>query len=384
MDTDAGSGARRGFQKSTRASQKMLRAAATGDIRTLEDELLVEYHVDAVDTGGNGYSSLHTASEAGKDACVGWLIEKGCDVNITSTKHGHTPLHIAGSAAVARLLLEAGASTVAKDKRRQTPLQRFRSIKINGDNETRVLVQQILDVLVSWSTDDGPQKVGRNRRRTLIRSNSGAGLKLPAIADNQTKLCLPASLLTEPPGSPIKPLDKPLPRLFAPTVQHLQAAARGVEQGSEVLERTLSAVRRDRRETATRRALEAEKQRQRDERLSGMPSSPKEEHEAWEIDIPESEIVFDDYDDLIGAGGQGQVFKATWHRTHVAVKRVAIDAEGDGDKGSEVLTRGVSGATERGVAAVDKKNINDLRKESRILSSLKHPNILQFLGCHFQ
>ena len=78
------------------------------------------------------------------------------------------------------------------------------------------------------------------------------------------------------------------------------------------------------------------------------------------------------------------LFKATWHRTHVAVKRVAIDAEGDGDKGSEVLTRGVSGATERGVAAVDKKNINDLRKESRILSSLKHPNILQFLGCHFQ
>eukprot|EP01043_Picozoa_sp_COSAG02_P056234 COSAG02_NODE_6640_length_3441_cov_24.289348_4_plen_208_part_00 len=206
------------------------------------------------------------------------------------------------------------------------------------------------------------------------------------------------SLLAEPLGSPAQRSDNlvpsPLSRPFAPTVQHLQAAAQGVEDGAEALERTLSKVRRERRETAAKQALEAaaerekqlEKQRQRDERLSGkLPSRrPEEEHEAWEIDIPESEIVFDDYDDLIGAGGQGQVFKATWHRTHVAVKRVAIEPEDDDGKGSAALTRGVSGVTERDSAAVDRKNIDDLRKESRILSGLKHPNILQFFGCHFQ
>ncbi len=179
---------RRGFQKSSRASQKMLRAAARGDIRTLEEELLVEFDVDAVDTGGNGHSSLHAASEAAKDECVRWLIEKGCDVNIASTKHGHTPLHIAGSPAVARMLLEAGASAVAKDKMRQTPLQRFRSIKMSGDDKSRVLAAQILDVLVNWGTDDGTRTVDNIRRATLVRTSSGAGLKLPAIDGNRANV----------------------------------------------------------------------------------------------------------------------------------------------------------------------------------------------------
>ena len=191
---DAGSGMRRGFHKSVRASQKMLRAATRGDIRTLEDQLLVEFHVDAVDSGGNGHSSLHAASEAGQDECVRWLIQKGCDVNIASTKHGHTPLHIAGSPVVARVLLEAGASAVAKDKMRQTPLQRFRSIRMSGDEKSRVLATQILEVLVSWGTDDGTQKVDRIRRTTLVRTNSGAGLNLPAIDGNRANM--PSSVRT--------------------------------------------------------------------------------------------------------------------------------------------------------------------------------------------
>eukprot|EP01043_Picozoa_sp_COSAG02_P023776 COSAG02_NODE_1279_length_13487_cov_7.611696_7_plen_175_part_00 len=174
-------------------------------------------------------------------------------------------------------------------------------------------------------------------------------------------------------------------------MQHLQGAARALGESAEALESTLQKVRSERRKVTAKQESEAaaerekllEKQRQRDERLSGrLPSlRPKEEHEAWEIDIPESEVVFDDCDDLIGAGGQGQVFKATWHRTRVAVKRVAIEAEDEDDKDSEAL---VMGSTKRDNAAVDKKNIDDLKKESRILSSLKHPNILQFLGCHFQ
>ena len=206
-------------------------------------------------------------------------------------------------------------------------------------------------------------------------------------------LSLQVSLLVEPVESTVHGSCKlsPSPRAFAPTVHHLQGAARALGEGAEALELTLQKVRRERHKANANQELEAaaerekllEKQRQRDERLSGrLPSlRPKEEHEAWEIDIPESEIVFDDCDDLIGAGGQGQVFKATWHRTHVAVKRVAIEAEDTDDKGSETL---VTGAKKRDNAAVDKKNIDDLKKESRILSSLKHPNILQFLGCHFQ
>ena len=31
----------------------------------------------------------------------------------------------------------------------------------------------------------------------------------------------------------------------------------------------------------------------------------------------------------------------------------------------------------------DKKNVDDLQKEGRLLSALKHPHVLLFLGCHF-
>lgn len=140
-----------GFQKSMHASQKMLRAATKGDTATLEDELLVEYHVDAIDQGGNGRAALHAASEAGQEKCVRWLIERGCDVNIRSTKHQHTALHIAGSSAVARVLLEAGASPAAKDSMRQTPLQRFKSINMSGDKKVRVVAQEIVEVIETWA-----------------------------------------------------------------------------------------------------------------------------------------------------------------------------------------------------------------------------------------
>jgi hypothetical protein len=106
------------------------------------------------------------------------------------------------------------------------------------------------------------------------------------------------------------------------------------------LQATLSSLRRERASTTIANAeaeaeAEAERerrmdaQRERDERLARGRSSQRavaggggggvaassakkagalgeaeEEHEAWEVDIPESDISFDEYDDLIGAGGQ--------------------------------------------------------------------------------
>ena len=91
-----------------------------------------------------------------------------------------------------------------------------------------------------------------------------------------------------------------------------------------------------------------------------------EAEESWAVDIPESEIEFDEVDDVIGMGGQGVVYKAQWHRTTVAVKKVMIDVQ------------------EGGKSKIDRKNIADLRKESQVLAGFKHPHILLFLGCHFR
>ena len=89
--------------------------------------------------------------------------------------------------------------------------------------------------------------------------------------------------------------------------------------------------------------------------------------ESWAVDIPESEIEFDEVDDVIGMGGQGVVYQAQWHRTTVAVKKVMIDPSEEGGK-----------------SKIDRKNIADLRKESQVLAGLRHPHILLFLGCHFR
>ncbi|KAF7369965.1 Kinase-like protein [Mycena sanguinolenta] len=64
-----------------------------------------------------------------------------------------------------------------------------------------------------------------------------------------------------------------------------------------------------------------------------------------------------DYEAEIGAGGFGTVFKGTWNRTEVAIKLI--------HNGS-------------GIAA----NVEMLRKEIDIWMTLRHPNILQFLGAN--
>ncbi|KAJ7733804.1 kinase-like domain-containing protein [Mycena metata] len=59
----------------------------------------------------------------------------------------------------------------------------------------------------------------------------------------------------------------------------------------------------------------------------------------------------------IGAGGYGTVFKGTWNRTNVAIKVI--------DNGA-------------GITA----NVEMLRKEVKLWLTLRHPNILQFLGAN--
>ncbi|KAJ7089048.1 kinase-like domain-containing protein [Mycena crocata] len=64
-----------------------------------------------------------------------------------------------------------------------------------------------------------------------------------------------------------------------------------------------------------------------------------------------------EFTDLIGEGGFGKVYKGTWNRTEVAV----------------TVVRGSTGAT---------PDISILRKEIDIWLTLRHPNILQFLGAN--
>ncbi|KAK7006315.1 kinase-like protein [Favolaschia claudopus] len=64
-----------------------------------------------------------------------------------------------------------------------------------------------------------------------------------------------------------------------------------------------------------------------------------------------------DYDEEIGAGGFGTVYRGTWNRTEVAIKVLQNEA---------------------GI----KPSISALRSEIDIWSTLRHPNIIQFLGAN--
>jgi hypothetical protein len=73
----------------------------------------------------------------------------------------------------------------------------------------------------------------------------------------------------------------------------------------------------------------------------------------WEIDP--GELVLGP---RIGIGSFGEVYRAQWRRTDVAVKRLFLDPDADGP------------------AAVA-----EFRREVSLMRRLKHPHIVQFLGC---
>ena len=70
------------------------------------------------------------------------------------------------------------------------------------------------------------------------------------------------------------------------------------------------------------------------------------------------ELIFDSKKDFVGGGGYGEVFKANWIGTRVAVKRF----------GKRYMSR---------------KALKDFIKEIEMLNQLRHPNIVLYMGVSF-
>ena len=68
-----------------------------------------------------------------------------------------------------------------------------------------------------------------------------------------------------------------------------------------------------------------------------------------------SDLTFDTKTDFIGGGGYGDVYRATWLGTSVAIKRF-------------------------GKRYMFKKALKDFIKEIEMLNSLRHPNIVLYMG----
>jgi ankyrin repeat protein len=88
--------------------------------------LLLAHGAEIEDYGS--YSALHSASMRGKEAVVRVLLENGADVN-AGGYGGETPLHVAKTDEVVRVLLECGAADLdARDDIDRTPLHETTSL----------------------------------------------------------------------------------------------------------------------------------------------------------------------------------------------------------------------------------------------------------------
>lgn len=73
--------------------------------------------------------------------------------------------------------------------------------------------------------------------------------------------------------------------------------------------------------------------------------------------IPFDELFFDSKTDLLGSGGYGDVFSGNWAGTTVAIKKF-------GKKN----------------CLSSQKAIKDFVKEIEVVNSLRHPNIILYMG----
>ena len=101
------------------------------------------YGHTATYTMENDDTPLHLAKGV---QMVELLIEYKADVNAVNSNYGLTPLHTAGSAAVASTLLQNGADPTIKSKAGETPLQRNSVAKVK-------------EVLEKWNTDLAIQNI---------------------------------------------------------------------------------------------------------------------------------------------------------------------------------------------------------------------------------
>ena len=102
---------------------------------------------------------------------IKWLLEKGCNPNVTDTK-GQTPLHHAvRESTTLRLLLEAGASVQAQDENGDLPLH----LACKSDRSTREAVMQLLK---AGSAVDIPNNKGETPLSLAIDSDDEKLLKV--------------------------------------------------------------------------------------------------------------------------------------------------------------------------------------------------------------
>ncbi|KAL3865979.1 hypothetical protein ACJMK2_043321 [Sinanodonta woodiana] len=115
-------------------------ACQLGQARVVDALLETNLQIDLKNK--NGVTPLHFALMYKNVEIAKRLIEKGCDINLSSGRLDKTPLHISsemGSKTIAEILIEKGADPMAKDRKGHSPMH---YASMNGKKDIVVLLME--------------------------------------------------------------------------------------------------------------------------------------------------------------------------------------------------------------------------------------------------
>lgn len=162
--------------KSDRLSDRLIAAAAEGDVAEIPDLLLCRANVDGRDATGR--TALHAAAESGYYGIVFHLIKAGATVDAMDSLR-ETPLHKAAKAGhekVVETLMRQGANKEARNKDGKRPL----------DFATGAVVGVILSIdAANFSEEEGLTRL----RRAVLREDIAEVRRLLAKGAKYTNQC---------------------------------------------------------------------------------------------------------------------------------------------------------------------------------------------------
>jgi hypothetical protein len=141
---------------------------------------------------GSRCTALHIAAFLGHFGALEMLLERSAEVNSAAHAHGMTPLHLAalsGHNAICTQLIAAGASTLIKDRRGRTPVDRARWAHGDDSPVTLLLLRGQRNELVLTPLQEqeiAPAKMAMPLPSTALSSVHGSARILPHSATSHS------------------------------------------------------------------------------------------------------------------------------------------------------------------------------------------------------
>eukprot|EP00033_Pygsuia_biforma_P003527 GCRY01003861.1.p1 GENE.GCRY01003861.1~~GCRY01003861.1.p1 ORF type:complete len:766 (+),score=168.79 GCRY01003861.1:243-2540(+) len=337
-----------------------------------------------------GFTPLHWAARRGCHRAVAVLISKGAQVNCPNNEGG-TPLHCScrtGHVRATLLLIQEGADVTIGDNEGNTPLHH--AVMDNHEKITKLLSDNNVDANVQNDAGCTPLHlacekdlesialllVDRAHASIYVVNNEG---KTPIeLASERLAAALQASStnagVTEEnapkPSRAAKSHDVyPVSKQQEMAQMQARIAGMGVSSGLGRAAVNAPAPHTQSRTTPVpshvnkqqndapfspnsplpHHAMQGEEQQVEEEDYSDRGRSQSMISD-WEVDFEEVEL-----DKLIGKGGYGEVYRGNFRGTDVAVKKLLVQK-------------------------MEKKHLREFRHEINLMSKLRHPNVVLFMG----